>query len=426
MLGSPSHKKAPRERSHSPRGVAQKEVSPSMQAETNARTPKRVRVAPNLYQRPKDGRYEHGFTGPDGKWHIETLAARTITEAKKELRTRAVKVDRGEMAAPSKVTLAEVWTDYEKTLTGLVAAGEKRPRTLELYRQQWRSHLEPALGRVPVQKITAGHVSRLLADLRQKGKSSWTIKAVWYRLDTLFDHAMTLGLIAESPLKRVSKSERPSGKAKTQPRTLTNDDCGKLIAKASERWRPLIATCVFTGLRISELLALRWQDVNFAEGVIRVRGQLSVSKGDKPSRIVPLKTGAGERDVYLMAELAGVLRRQKLASTHSVETDFLFATYEGRPISQRNALRMLSGVAVAAGLNPEDGEPLSWHDLRHTAISRLIAAGLDVVEVQRQAGHSKPSTTLDTYSHEFERAKRSDDTRAKIAATGIGAMIEQA
>jgi integrase len=382
--------------------------------------PKRVRVAPNLYQRPKDGRYEHGFTGPDGKWHIETLNARTITEAKKELRGRAVKVDRGEAVAPSKVTLAEVWTDYEKTLAGLVAAGEKRPRTLELYRQQWASHLEPSLGRVPVQKITAGHVSKLLADLRQKGKSSWTIKAVWYRLDSLLDHAMTRGLISESPLKRVSKSERPSGKAKTQPRTLTNDECAKLITKASERWRPLIATAVFTGLRISELLALRWQDVDFAEGVIRVRGQLSLTK---PPRIVALKTGAGVRDVYLMAELAGMLRRQKLASTHSLDTDFLFATYEGRPVSQRNALRALSVVATAAGLNPEDGEPLSWHDLRHTAISRLIAAGLDVVEVQRQAGHSKPSTTLDTYSHEFERAKRSDDTRAKIAATGIGEMI---
>ena len=59
---------------------------------------------------------------------------------------------------------------------------------------------------------------------------------------------------------------------------------------------------------------------------------------------------------------------------------------------------------------------LRVHDLRHTAVSRLIASGLDVVEVQRQAGHSKPSTTLDLYSHEFQRAKRSEDIRSKIAA----------
>jgi integrase len=61
-------------------------------------------------------------------------------------------------------------------------------------------------------------------------------------------------------------------------------------------------------------------------------------------------------------------------------------------------------------------KPVGWHDLRHTAISRLIASGLDVVEVQRQAGHSRPSVTLDIYSHEFQKAKRSEDIRSKIAA----------
>jgi integrase len=77
-------------------------------------------------------------------------------------------------------------------------------------------------------------------------------------------------------------------------------------------------------------------------------------------------------------------------------------------------------------LNPkegEEGEPVGWHDLRHTAISRLIAAGLDVVEVQRQAGHAGPSITLDTYSHEFQRAKRSQDVRDKIGAMGIDAVL---
>lgn len=79
--------------------------------------------------------------------------------------------------------------------------------------------------------------------------------------------------------------------------------------------------------------------------------------------------------------------------------------------------RALTAAAQRAGLD------CSMHDLRHTAVSRLIAAGLDVVQVQRQAGHAKPSVTLDLYSHEFERAKRSDDVRAKIAETGIGAML---
>jgi integrase len=125
----------------------------------------------------------------------------------------------------------------------------------------------------------------------------------------------------------------------------------------------------------------------------------------------------------MLPELATVLRRHKLASGYSQEIDYCFSTSGGKALSQRNALGTLTSIAGEAGLNPEGVDSLSWHDLRHTAISRLIAAGLDVVEVQRQAGHSRPSVTLDVYAHEFQKAKRSEDIRAMIAATGIGAVL---
>jgi integrase len=83
----------------------------------------------------------------------------------------------------------------------------------------------------------------------------------------------------------------------------------------------------------------------------------------------------------------------------------------------------MAAAGKRAGLNPEGVEPVSFHDLRHTFGSRLIAAGCDVVFVQRQMGHSKPSVTLDIYSHEWGAANRSDEMRAKIAATGIGSVM---
>src|SRR5207249_5465920 len=137
-----------------------------------------------------------------------------------------------------------------------------------------------------VQQIQPQHVSRLLADLRSSGLAPWSLAAVWARLGALFAHAMARGLISESPLRRVPKSERPSGKAKSRPRTLTNAECARLIEKARPRWRPLIATAVFCGARISELLGLRWQDIDFEAGLIHVRHQLSVARKDKPARLV--------------------------------------------------------------------------------------------------------------------------------------------
>jgi integrase len=287
-------------------------------------------------------------------------------------------------------------------------------------------HLAPQLGRIPIQHLRAEQIARMLEELRRAGLAPWTVKGVYVLLSSILSHAQARGLIAESPLKRLAKSERPSGKARSKPRTLTDEECGKLIEGASGVWRVMTAVACATGLRLSELLGLRWEDVDLEDALVRVRYQLSVAHGDRPATLAPLKTGAGERDVYLVAELVALLEHHK-ADRFEIglagAADFVFGTRDGQPLSQRNAGRALRQAGDRACLNSTAASPISWHDLRHTSISRLIAAGLDVVEVQRQAGHARPSITLDVYAHEFEKAKRSDDIRAKIARTGMGRLI---
>jgi integrase len=297
-----------------------------------------------------------------------------------------------------------------------------------LYRQLYRTHLESTFARRPVQEIRPAQLSVLLADLRRSGLSSWTRRGIYQVLASIFEHARSPhGLLIDSPLKRLGKAERPKAKSATKARTLTNDECARLIAATSEHWRSMVTTAVFTGLRISELLGLAWADIDFDEETIHVRNQLSRGSADEPARLVPLKSDAGERDAYLMPELAAVLRRHRaeaLSLGKASPESYVFSTLQGRPLSQRNATRALTVAAGRAGLNPEGVERLSFHDLRHTAISRLIAAGLDIVEVQRQAGHSRPSITLDHYSHEFGlRQQRAEDARTKIAATGLGSVL---
>jgi integrase len=103
--------------------------------------------------------------------------------------------------------------------------------------------------------------------------------------------------------------------------------------------------------------------------------------------------------------------------------DFVFATGTGRPMYYRNAsARGLDEGAKRAGLNADPSLPkLSFHDLRHSAISHLIRSGADVVKVQRFAGHTKPSTTLDIYAHEF-RAREGDDTGQRLATAFEGVL----
>ena len=233
-------------------------------------------------------------------------------------------------------------------LASLVANGERAERTLEQHRQVYRCHLEPTLARISMQKVEARHIAGVLTGMREAGLSPWTLHGVWKALSNLFNHALARGLISQNPLKRVAKAERPTGKTRKQVRALSDEDCSRLIENAAPGWRTLIALLLFTGLRISEALALRWQDVNFEEAVIHVRHQLSRAKANEPASLKRLKTRAGEREVYLLPELANVLRRDKLASTNSQPEDFVFCTQQGHPHSQRNAARAIGKAAERA------------------------------------------------------------------------------
>lgn len=398
-------------------------------------TPKRVRVdgVPNLYQRPADGRYEVGYTGSDGKWHIKTLNARNLTEAKRELHQLLGKRDDNTDVAPQRLTLNEVADQLFAEFESKVARGERSERTLEIYRQRWHTHVRPTLGRWRIQSVGVAEVSRFLAELRRKTSrrakpgeqpellSNWTVRGVLNVLHVVMEHAVTREYLASNPVRSLN-GEKPPAKNRTKARILEPEEVALLIDRAPAGYRTLIVAAAYTGMRQSELLGLRWGDVDFEAGTIQVRHQLSRATRDKPARVVPLKTDAAERHIDLAPELSRELAKHRLASPFSNEGDFVFVTETGNPVYYRNAsARGLDKAADRAGLNPEGVQKLSFHDLRHTAITHLIRSGADGAQVSRFAGHSKVSTTLDLYVGEFEKRKVSD-SGVRLAAVYAGAL----
>lgn len=394
----------------------------------------RVRVAPGVFVR--SDKYLVSYTDPDGIDRVKTLgwvksdghpAGITLTQAKAAREKLRVQTRDGELPAPTKLTFADVTDEFLNVFASLVDAGERSERTLEHYRQQYRSHLQRPLGRLPIQKLTASHVAHVLAQLRAAGKSSWTVSGVYRLLGVILNHALSRGMINETPLKRLSRTERPTPRNARKARVLTDEQIDQLLQHALRTYRPVIATAAFTGMRQSELLGLRWQDIDFEAGLISVRHQLSRASVNHPPRLKALKSDAGEREIYLLPRLDSVLRQHKqaqFARGFARPEDYLFTTETGTPLYYRNvASRGLDKAARHAGLNPLDKPKLTMHHLRHTYISRLIAGGLDVVEVQRQAGHARPSITLDKYAQQFRDAQQlRDNVRAKIEATGFGAQ----
>lgn len=374
----------------------------------------------NVWER--SGKYEVQWTDSNRKTRFKMCPAsvRTPKQAK-AFREKLLVDDReGRSVAPSARTVASLWKEFEADFEGQVLSGERSRRTLELYRQRWSTHLEPKLGSVKAQALRKTDVSSLVADLRRQGKSPWTIKGIYGLLGSIVDFALEHDLIAVSPM--LSKKRQPKGKPKSEPRTLTDQECERLVAGAPEGWRAMMETAVWTGLRLSELLGLTWADVDLKDETIRVRKQLSRGSNEHPARRVELKTDAARREVYFDDTPATAVLKQhretRLELGHARPESYVFGTKDGKPLGQRNATRAIYTAGDSAKLNPEkdedgryQGEPVGWHDLRHTAISRWIHHGLTVKEVQAMAGHSSAAFTLSVYGHLFDDGK---STKQKI------------
>jgi integrase len=142
----------------------------------------------------------------------------------------------------------------------------------------------------------------------------------------------------------------------------------------------------------------------------------------RPAKRVLLKTKRSRRVIEVTPNLIARLRQHKLATRYSDGHDFVFATRTGTAHDQRNIGGRVLGRAVKrAGLGPveRNGEVIepapTFHDLRHSHASALIAAGWDIAEVSARLGHASVSTTMNIYVRQFDAARRSDDRRARLA-----------
>ncbi len=173
------------------------------------------------------------------------------------------------------------------------------------------------------------------------------------------------------------------------------------------------------------MLALAWEDIDFASGVIHVRHQLARGRRGVPPHRIPPKTRASVREIPLLPQLAAVLREHKRRSRYTASSDYVFATSNGTPFLHHNvSKRVLRRAAVDAGLD-RDGRRVRFHDLRHTFASHLIIdIRLDVVQVSRILGHARTSMTLDTYTHLFEEARHGADVRAELAKSDFANLLK--
>src|SRR6266542_4175113 len=391
--------------------------------EARNRRARRRRLERGIYQQP-NGRYAV-YVMVDGHPRFRTLSATTLGEARRqrELLQRLGQI--GELPLSPRLTFAEVAARWLADFEAKVTAGERRDRTLDLYQSQLRRHLLPRLGRRQLALITADDVVAVMHELQSDGLSPWTVRRILGALSCVFTFALRRGYIATHPFHRLERDERPHP-LRSDQRVLTQTELARLFAACPRRYRPLLVTGVYTGMRLSEVLGLSWDDVDFNAGVIHVRHQLARGRRGVPPHRIPPKTCASVREIPLLLQLAAVLRQHKSGSRFARGSDYVFATGHGTAFLHHNvSKRVLRRAATRAGLD-RPGRRVRFHDLRHTFASHLIIdIRLDVVQVSRILGHARTSMTLDTYTHLFEAARHGADVRAELAKSDFANLLTQ-
>ncbi len=301
-----------------------------------------------------------------------------------------------------------------------------RPNTALDYLWQLSHHLLPFFHRHRLSQITVAEIDRYRAAKVQEGAlSASSINKTLTRLGQILDVAEERDLIARNPM-RVNRRRRKLREPKPHRPYLDRAEHIEALLAAAEQLdrearrdrqlprRAILATLTFAGLRLGELLALRWADVDLAGGRLRV--------GES-------KTDAGRREVTLLPALRDELAALK-ARTHPEPQALVFGTTSGNRQSPSNIRnRVLDGVVRRAHgrLQERDRAPLpaglTPHSLRRTFASLLFAVGATAPEVMEQLGHTDARLTLGIYARTMRHGDEERERLRRLVETPVWAPL---
>ncbi len=355
-------------------------------------------------RRRSDGRWEvqveAGYT--DGKRRRKSIYGKTAKECTARMVEFVSARKQGVAVMDERTTLAQYlprWLDN--------IAPSLRPHTRRFYGDQVRLHLVPAFGHIPLAKITPEQVQRFVNAKSAEGLAPRMVRHLRSTLRAALNQAVEWELIARNPAARAIRLPALGDR---EVNALTPEQARQVLVAAGmgqdekHRLYALWVTTMFLGLRQGEVLALRWQSVDWDAGTLRV--DRSLQRIDGHLQLVPTKTAYSVRTLTMPPTVAAALRVHRAAQdaerrgNHWIEHGLIFATQIGTPIDPRNLIREWHALTRRAGI-----PRVRFHDLRHTAATLMLAGGVDVKLVAETLGHRDATMVLKVYSHVLPSAR---------------------
>lgn len=271
-----------------------------------------------------------------------------------------------------------------------------KSRTFEKYDEIVRLKIEPSLGGCDLSELSPSTLQRFTAELTEKYASN-TVSGIIAVVRSSLTRAQKTGVIEQEFSNCI---QRPKTREK-KVESFTAAEQKKIenyIIKNHKTKLYGVVLCLYTGLRLGELLALEWADIDFMRGTITVtkNSRDAWENGEYKKVIDTPKTATSRREIPLPKQLAPYLRILK----HQNKSSFVITGKDGKTVSLRSYQKALQCVLKTLNI-PHRG----FHALRHTFATRALECGMDVKTLSEILGHKNSSITLNRYAHSFEEHK---------------------
>ena len=322
-----------------------------------------------------------------------TTSFTTRAECKVWIREQLNQIDQGYIHTDAKLTLEQYLADWL-----VIHRTRVKPKSAQRYQQILRDYIIPHLGKSLLPDLRASHIEGLYQKLLQEGVSPRNVRYVHALLHRSLSDAVKRGLVG---LNAAHGARQPKYVHKEMQILDEGQVMQFLLTVQEDRNAALYHIAFKTGMRQGELLGLKWSDLDWNKGTIKVLRQVQRVKGEGMVFVSP-KTKAGRRTISLGTETLRMLQehwqKQQLeraaAGDRWREFNLIFPSTIGTPQSTSNLLKSFKALLEKAKvLN------IRFHDMRHTAASLMLNRGVSDFVVSKILGHSKPSTTLDIYGH---------------------------
>jgi integrase len=261
------------------------------------------------------------------------------------------------------------------------------------YKAVLAKHLLPSWRDWQLREIGRQDVQQWVAD-KFKQQSGWqTVRNAWTLLSGILETAVEYGYLSMNPARGV---KFPQQGAREAPAIIAGDEFAKLLNELEEPYKTMVKLIAATGLRIGELLGLRWRSLDLEVGTLAVRESVYEGKLQRP------KTQKSRRTIPLGPHAVASLKAHRDRSTRKGDDALVFPNKSDEPLRESRLLeRVLQPAARRAGLGR-----VTWHQFRHIHSSLLNDLRVPVKIAQEQLGHSSISTTLNIYTHVVEASHR--------------------